>query len=125
MSDKYGRKLTFTLSTFLCYAQTAILINIPSLYAFGLMRILQSAFQTAAFIAIQTYSIEIVGDEYKQIVQCLVCGIPYSIGFSFTALIAYFTSDWKMILIVLVLMGIPGSHWYLHVCPINYNEIIP
>ena len=79
------------------------------MYTYALIRILQQVFVTGAYVATQSYAIEIVGMEYRQIVQCLVCGIPSSIGYIIMAVSAYGTSDWRDMILVHIGLVIPGN----------------
>ena len=65
LSDKYGRKRTFTIFFALCLLQTLVLIHVPSLVVFAIWRTVQTGFVTAAYVALQAYAVEIVGPDYK------------------------------------------------------------
>ena len=80
-SDNFGRKFTFTLLSFLAFVQTLVLLYIPSIYSYAVMRIFQVGLMTGAYVSTQSYAIEIVGKDYKPMVACMICGIPSSIGY--------------------------------------------
>ena len=81
LSDNFGRKFTFTLLSFLVFVQTLVLLYIPSIYSYAVMRIFQVGLMTGAYVSTQSYAIEIVGKDYKPMVACMICGIPSSIGY--------------------------------------------
>ena len=63
------------------FVQTLVLLYIPSIYSYAVMRIFQVGLMTGAYVSTQSYAIEIVGKDYKPMVACMICGIPSSIGY--------------------------------------------
>ena len=71
-----------------------------------------------------TYSFEICGARYRPYIQILLCGIPWSIGYSISALIAQLTRDWWMSLIIGLISVVPLPFIYFFLLPESFRYLI-
>jgi len=125
------RTFTFLMLLFLVFQLS--LMFIENLYTYQTMRFLQVACSVGAFGPMVTYVYEICGKKYRsgrfssgktsqitsseqvkwricktlKAINCIVVGIPWSVGYSVTALIAQLTRDWFYMLVVIVCITAP------------------
>ena len=122
-------KRTFTLLMLLFIVFQLSLMFIENLYTYQIMRFLQVASSVGAFGPMVTYVYEICGKKYRsgqfsfnmtqrlwgqwtgskteKAINCIVVGIPWSVGYSVTALIAQLTRDWFQMLVMIACITAP------------------
>nr|XP_040577622.1 organic cation transporter protein-like [Lepeophtheirus salmonis] len=97
LSDKWGRKFTFLLSTFIMFLSSILTVFAPEYYSFLVSRILVGlalpGIQTSCYVM----GMEIVGPS-KRGLSGLLCWYFESFGFLLTLAIAYsYNSNWRIL----------------------------
>ncbi|CEF70921.1 Solute carrier family 22 member 13 [Strongyloides ratti] len=133
ISDRYGRRLTLLVFTFLATFFSFLLPNTVDLGSFLVILILLAICNEAANLASYILFMEITGNKYRSIVGCIQ-QIPWAIGYIFLTILAYITRSWLMIhyittillaISILFFYFIPESpRWLMVIGKVNKAEFI-
>ncbi|XP_030828463.1 organic cation transporter protein [Strongylocentrotus purpuratus] len=99
LSDGIGRWWTLALCTALRTVSSVALAFAPNWWIFIILRFFQGMALISCYIILFVIGTEYVGPSKRNIAGILMC-IPYSLGYMFLALVAYFVRDWRTLQLV-------------------------
>lgn len=111
MSDKIGRKPVFFMSLVLQVIFGILTGVAPDFYTFTLSRLIIGATTSGVFLVSYVLAMEMVGPS-RRLLAGVAVQMFFSLGYIFTAVFAYFFSDWRQFQIAITLPGLVFMCYY-------------
>lgn len=105
-SDKFGRKITITISVFFNALFWLLQAYVPGYTAFVVIRILVQAANQAAYLTYVCYSCEVVGPNGRKTTG-MIPNFTFTLGYVFDSLLSYLLPDWREFTLVLSILTFP------------------
>jgi len=106
LSDRFGRKKTWFVSTLLAGIFGSVCSLSPNIYIFVTLRFMVGACVSSILLCISVHTMEFVGDVHRPLVGLQV-GIFSGLGYMNLAFVAYFFRHWRKLQLVLGLSFFP------------------
>ncbi|XP_068085603.1 organic cation transporter protein isoform X2 [Anabrus simplex] len=104
LSDRYGRRPIFFVSLVLQVVTGTLVALSPEYISFLILRLVVGLSSSGVFLVAYVLAMEMVGPS-KRLFAGVVVQMFFTLGYIFTAVLAYFIKDWRILQVALTLPG--------------------